>query len=113
MSSQEASLKFHSQVVMRVNSVDEMVRKKARGTAVTSANVFGLRTRLGGENRKEKGTQYEIRIGGRGSDKKQHKLLVRFMACPSERGGGKHCQTFDEFEEALAQSRTDLKPPHA
>ena len=89
-----------------------MVRKKARRT-VTSANVVGLRTRLGRANRKGKGTRYEIGIGGRGSGKNRHKLLVRFMACPSERGGGKHCQTFDEFEEALAQSRTDLKPPHA
>ena len=90
-----------------------MVRKKAR-RPVTSANVVGLRTRLGRANRKGMETQYEIRNRrGEKRQKNQHKLLVRFMACPSERGGGKHCQTFDEFEEALAQSRTDLKPPHA
>ena len=74
-----------------------------------SAFERGLEGRTG----KEKGTRYEIGIGGGRSGKNPHKLLVRFMACPSERGGGKHCQTFDEFEEALAQSRTDLKPPHA
>ena len=81
---------------------------------MTSANVLGLRQRLGRANRK--GTdEYEIGRSERGKRQKTTqaprqiygvserplRVLPSASVRPSIR---RHCQTFDEFEEDLAQS---------
>ena len=87
-SQKSTTLSHRSQAIMRVCSIDEMVRKK-RASLYDKCQRFRPSTAAWKGEQERDGRIRNRPIGEGKTTKKQHKLLVRFMACPSG-----HCASF-------------------